>query len=333
MADLEPRPVAAAHDPKVSVIVPTYNRAHFLGEAVRSVLAQTFSDLELVVVDDGSTDGTPDVLRAVSDGRLRCLRQENRGVSAALNAGIRAARGASIARLDSDDVWLPELLEIETAALDARPEVGVVYARAQAMDRDGAPLPCFWGSAERFPGEPLQSLLHGDFTCTVTSLARRACFERVGLYDESLRVGEDWHMWLRVARHFQFGFVDRVLARVRRHEGNVTGLRSPFYEDFIEGRTKVLDRVFRDGDLPAPILRLKSIAYRNASIDAGLHLLGRGEYRRALRAFRRAVAAGANPFAAAARIIASTLAWYVIGRQALKRHLARLCGRTGAEAG
>ena len=314
--------------PKVSVVLPTYNRAHFLLEAVQSVLVQTAGDLELIVVDDGSTDGTAHVLREINDPRLRYLHQENRGVAAAANAGIRLSRGAYIARIDSDDLWLPELIETEMAVLDARPEVGVVSAKGEAMDRDGNRLPYSWGRAPRFPDEALHSLLHGDFVCNVTMIARRACIERAGLYDESLRVCEDWDLWLRVARHYQFAFVDRVLARVRRHEGNLTGRGSPFYESSLLGRTRVLDKVFGvlDQEQSKPLRHLKGIAYRNVFIEACLHFLGAADYRNAVEAFRRALGCGANPVTTSFRIVGSALVWYVIGRQACKRHVLRLRG-------
>src|SRR5882724_2062331 len=122
--------------PKVSVIIPTYNRAHYLGTAVNSVLSQTFSDFELIVVDDGSTDDTMRLVERFHDSRLRYIYQQHRGISAAMNAGIRAARGGYIARLDSDDIWLPDMLEVEVGVLDARPEIGLVYAKAQGMDKN-----------------------------------------------------------------------------------------------------------------------------------------------------------------------------------------------------
>src|SRR5512139_2675174 len=121
-------------DVAVTVLIPTFNRTRYVGHAIRSVLQQTRRDLELLVLDDGSTDDTEAVVRAVSDARVRYVRCPHRGISATLNTGIGLARGPYIARLDSDDEWLPELLATETAVLDADPDVGLVYGRAQAMD-------------------------------------------------------------------------------------------------------------------------------------------------------------------------------------------------------
>lgn len=133
--------------PAVTVVIPTYDRARYLGEAIRSVLDQVFADFEVLVVDDGSADDTAGMVHAIRDARLQYLRRPHRGIGAALNAGLRGARGRYVARLDSDDVWLPAMLETLVPVLDARPEVGVAYARGQAMDQQGSPL-C-WRRARR----------------------------------------------------------------------------------------------------------------------------------------------------------------------------------------
>src|SRR5262249_10455091 len=208
----------ATPSPAVTVIVPTRNRARYLGEAVGSVLAQTLVDLGLVVVDDGSTDSTRDLVGAIGDPRLRYLYQPPSGIGAALNRGLRSARGRYVARLDSDDVWRPDMLETLVPILESRADVGVAYARGQAMDGDGHRLPNVQGIPERFPGDSLRSLLYDDGTCNVALLARRECFERAGFYDEDLVASEDWDMWLRVARHYRFAFVDKVVTDIRWHD-------------------------------------------------------------------------------------------------------------------
>ncbi len=301
-------------EPRVSVVLTTFERERYLGAAIRSALDQTSRDLELIVVDDGSTDGTPDLVLGVGDPRVRYIRQEHRGMCSALNTGVRAARAGYIAHLDSDDVWLEEMLEVETQVLDARPDVGAVYARSQGMDEGGNPLPEFRGYPERFPGRSFESMLYGDFTSSITVVARRACYERAGWWDESFTTGADWDMWMRMSRHFPFAFVDRVLARFRLHGGNVSGPGSPLFAKELDGRTWVLDKAFSLPDLPPEALARKGACYANVHTEAALRWFRAGEYRRAARAFVRAVRAGPSPTFTVARI-----AWFALGARVLNR--------------
>jgi glycosyltransferase involved in cell wall biosynthesis len=212
--------------PTVSVVLPTYDRAEYLGAAVESVLAQTFGDLELIVVDDGSTDGTDRVLAGITDPRLRVVRRPHTGCAAALNAGLAAARGRHIARNDSDVVWSPVLLAELVPLLDGRPELGMVYARCDGMHADGTPSGATRGGPLRYPDDAFSSLLYANYTPSIATVFRRTCLERVGVYDENLTYAEDWDFALRIARHFPVVFVDRVLARIREHPGNATALSS-----------------------------------------------------------------------------------------------------------
>jgi len=292
--------------------MPVFNRAAFLPEAVASVLGQSAGDLELIVVDDGSTDGTAAVLDAVRDPRVHILRQDHRGISAAMNTGLRAARGRYVARLDSDDVWFAELLERTTATLDAEPGVGVVYTRAQAMSAGGAPREHHVGLPLRDPTDALLSLLWGDATCNITAVARRACLEEAGGWNESLRTHEDWDLWLRVARRHRFEFLPVTLARFREHEGGITNPASPRFVEHIESRVRVLDTLYAAPDLPARVRAFRPTAYRNVHTEIGLFLLDNRHWRRALAAFRRAVVAGGP--ASLVRIL-----WFTAGVRTLRR--------------
>jgi glycosyltransferase involved in cell wall biosynthesis len=308
--------------PKVSVVMPTHDRAPYLGAAIDSVLAQTFTDLELIVVDDGSTDGTGAVLAAVADPRLRCLRQEHRGVSAAMNHGLRAARGAYVGRLDSDDLWCPEMLATLVAVLDSRPEIGVAYGRGQAMTAAGRPLPHTNGLPPRFPGDDLRSLLYEDFTCNIATLARRSCFEHAGAYDESLPANEDWDMWLRIAARDRFAFVDRVLARFRWHDGNMTGPASPLFAAVLASRTRPLDNVFARSDLPAAARAMRPIAYENVHLYRCQRWVRVRDFAAAARELRRAVRVSAKPSTTIARLAWYTAVGEVLGRSRIGRRLA-----------
>lgn len=303
--------------PKVTVIIPTYDRARYLGDAIRSVLAQTVTDFELIVVDDGSTDDTAAVLAQCPDPRLRCVRQEHRGISAAMNAGMRAARGGYLARLDSDDTWHADMLQTLTAMLDAHSDIGVVYGVAQATDATGAVLPNTQGMPPRFPSDCLKSMLYDDFTCNIALVARRECFERAGMYDESLRANEDWDMWLRVAQHHRFAFADRVLANFRWHGGNLTALGSPLFPTVLATRTRPLDKFFSQADLPADVIAMRPVAYTNVHLFCGLRWLQARELGNARREFARALHASGSPLRTAVRI-----AWFVLVNECLHRFAA-----------
>ena len=197
----------------VSVVIPTYNLARFLPEAVASVRAQVWPDFEIIVVDDGSTDNTPEVLESLSaEGGLRWFRQENAGASAARNRGIREARKSWVAFLDADDFWLAGKLAAQFEALDAKPSAAFSYTDERLRFEDGTET----DRASRATDAPLlPQMLVGNIFSTPTALVRRECFDTVGLFDTRLRTGEDWDMWMRLAAHFESVRVARPLTMVR----------------------------------------------------------------------------------------------------------------------
>jgi glycosyltransferase involved in cell wall biosynthesis len=206
-------------DPLVSVVIPTYNRADALPASVRSVLGQTVGDLEVIVVDDGSTDHTPVVLRDLGDERVRHTRlPENRGANAARNAGIEQARGRYIAFQDSDDEWLSSKLEKQLSTTEMLPHgVGIVYCKYQRV-HEGVPGRVF--------GEPFERelLLQRNFIGTPTLLAHRQCLQTVR-FDEKLRRRQDWELCLRLMQKCEFAFVDEVLVLSHVSPQSITGDR------------------------------------------------------------------------------------------------------------
>lgn len=209
MTDAKNRAVKVdAATPLVSIVIPAYNRAWCLAEAVDSVLAQEFRDFELIVVDDGSADGTPLLLEGYGDA-IRVLRRGNRGVSAARNAGIAAARGGLIAFLDSDDLWLPGKLSRQVAFFTSHPEA-LICQTEEVWVRNGRRVNP--GKRHRKRGgmifEPSLDL------CLVSPSAvmvRRELFERAGLFDESLPACEDYDLWLRVSCRFPVHLIETPL--------------------------------------------------------------------------------------------------------------------------
>lgn len=292
-----------ATSPRVTVIIPAYNRERYLAEAIQSVLDQTFSDLELIVVDDGSSDGTPALVRRFDDPRLVYIHQPHRGISAALNTALRATRGELVARLDSDDRWELDLLATLVPVLDRNANLGAVSGKGGTMDAAGRLLTDTRGCPPRFAGDSLRSLLYDDYTCNIALLARRSCIEEAGLYDEGLLANEDWDMWLRVARRHPLAFVDRVLAWVRCHDNSVTALLSPRFAAVLDSRTVPLDKLFRDDTLPAAARAMRAEAYANVYLFKGLRWLQARDYRRAAREFRLALGATPQPALMVLRIV------------------------------
>ena len=204
----------------VSVIIPTYNRASYLVQSLESVLAQSYRNLEVIVVNDGSTDETRAILVPYRN-RIAYYEKTNGGKSSALNLGLKHISGEYVWVFDDDDVALPELVKSHMDVFNSQPDVGFVYsgyAYFQGEDIDNltetveADLPPH--------DEMLSSLLNGNFISGVSVVVRRQCYERVGVYDERLIRAQDYDMWIRLARAgFKAGVIGRPLVRVRKHEG------------------------------------------------------------------------------------------------------------------
>jgi glycosyltransferase involved in cell wall biosynthesis len=209
----------------VSVIIPTYNRADLIGQAIDSVLAQAHQQVEVIVADDGSTDDTAAVVGAYGD-RVRYLPLPHRGLPAATrNAGIRAATGDLLAFLDSDDLFLPNKLAVQAAALVQNLAAGVAYANGVYFRttpdapvgrvQDGLPTPSGWVFGD---------LLAGNFLAPPVVLVRRTVLDEVGLFDESpdFFAVEDFDLWLRLAAHTPFVYTPGDVAAIRRHAGGIS---------------------------------------------------------------------------------------------------------------
>jgi glycosyltransferase involved in cell wall biosynthesis len=215
--------------PRVSVIMPAWNRASYVEQAARSVLAQTAADLELLAVDDGSTDETAAILErlAARDARLRVVRAGHGGQTAALNAGLALARGERLAFHDSDDVWRPRLLERLGAALDAAPPaVAFAYGRYRYFADGNDPEDrAKWlrYRARCREGAVLRALVRSNFVARIVVLVRREAFERAGLrFDGAVGFATDWDLFLRLARAGEVRHVPEVLALARMHGGNMS---------------------------------------------------------------------------------------------------------------
>ncbi len=201
--------------PNVSVIIPTYKRAHLVSQAIESVLTQTYTDYEIIVVNDGSPDNTKQVLASFGD-QITAIHQENLGVAAARNAGIMAASGRYIAFVDDDDVWLPNKLEKQIACLESNPKIGLVYSDMFCFNDQGF-LPDTWAKAYSIlPFEPDWSLFVRNCIPTPSVVVvRRECLEAVGGFDETLMCSEDYDLWLRISEKFFVYFLNLPLTNYR----------------------------------------------------------------------------------------------------------------------
>jgi glycosyltransferase involved in cell wall biosynthesis len=197
--------------------MPAYNVAPYVAAAIRSALGQTFTDFELIVVDDGSKDATAEIVTALTreDGRVRLVQQPNRGLAGARNTALRAARGDTFALLDSDDLWEPEFLEAQLRVLEARPEVDIVtgngwYLEGPRHRQLARPYP------DPRPDPVLASIIGDEWSVFIMSVMRRRVYTAIGPFDEAMRSNEDYDFWLRAAvAGFSFARNDRPLGHYR----------------------------------------------------------------------------------------------------------------------
>jgi glycosyltransferase involved in cell wall biosynthesis len=218
--------------PEVSVIMPVLNGERFIAEAIQSIVDQTFGPCELVVVDDGSTDRTGEIVSEF-EGKLpirRVRHEKPRGIAPSMNDGVRNASGRFITFLDHDDSWMPDFVETQIAALRDHPETGMVHSDFQTIDANGrvleAKVSVDRGRGMRPSGRVFRELFMDSFIVGNSVMIRKECFDRLGMFDESLRWG-DYHMWLRIARHYNVDYVDRVLTRYRQHSTQSTRTVAP----------------------------------------------------------------------------------------------------------
>ncbi len=209
--------------PTVSVVIPAFNAERCIGEALHSVREQTLREVEVLVVDDGSTDGTlREAERFAGLLDLTIVRQANAGPAAARNAGIRRARGRHCAFLDADDVMLPERLAAQTALLDAEPDLGLVHTDLMTFDERGIIHRTRRAFSEPCGGMVLDWLLLENFITTSTVMAPTERLLEAGLFGEGRRVSEDYDLWLRMAARWKVGFIDHPLVWYRRRSGSLS---------------------------------------------------------------------------------------------------------------
>jgi glycosyltransferase involved in cell wall biosynthesis len=261
--------------PRVSIIIPTWNRRHHVVEAIDSVLAQTYTDYEIIVVDDGSTDGTSDLLAQRYRGRpLTCIIQQNRGSSAARNAGIRAARGELLAFLDSDDLWLPRKLESQVPRFDRNPAVGFVFCGSSKVNERGVPVETREPTPE-YRGHAVRAMLRRSMMPTPTVMIRSRLVPETGYMYEDLAYGEDWNYWLRIAARCEVDFVPEVLVHYREVAGGLSGID---FEAFRKSELAAIEALFRDPPTAKLFEPYRNEAWSQAHALVAAEALAKGRF-------------------------------------------------------
>lgn len=271
--------------PIISIILPSYNRAHILVRAIESIMNQTFQDFEVIVVDDGSTDDTEEKVRSIKDKRIKYIRHEvNKGPAAARNTGISYASGSYIAFQDSDDEWQSEKLERQISIFHkAGEDVGVVYTGFWRIFSDRKVY---------YPSEKIKNkngdihyeLLNGNFIGMPTVMIKRECFNKVGLFDEALPPLEDWELFIRISRFYKFLLINEPLVLEyesndsisKNRSSNIKSLRliiEKHQEDFLKNPKALSRYYFEIGDY----------LFRSGQIKDGRFYLKKAFYLRPVR--------------------------------------------------
>lgn len=235
--------------PKVSVLMPSFNYAQYLPLAAESVLSQSFGDLELIIVDDCSTDGSKDIaheLGRLDDRVVTVLHSKNRGLAAARNSGFAASSGDYIALCDSDDVWMRNKLEVQLEHFHRSPSLGLVYSESSIIDSSGRLTGQVFSSLSpskdgRMSGALFESLCRTNFICVPTVVLRKEALRCVGGFAEDLRSLEDWVCWMKIARSYHFYYIQQSLAYYRVHRASLSNNRAGMAQNRVKAIQMILD--------------------------------------------------------------------------------------------
>lgn len=262
--------------PKISVIIPTYNAAQYLPKAIESILNQTYKNFEIIIVDDGSTDNTKEVLTPYLSSIIY-IYQENKKQAFARNVALKKAQGDYIAFLDADDLWLPKTLEIQNLALDLYPEIVMVFGNIIEFDEKEnfeiggikqEELNIFEKSntinfnnkkIEIFYGNVFQYLFKGNFIPIMTVMLKKSVLEKIGNFDESTVPTEDYHLWLRISKNYPIGYLKQNLAKTRILQNSSSRKNIDFsYGQEIKTLKKIIKMKI---NIPSQIIK-KHLAYK-----------------------------------------------------------------------
>jgi glycosyltransferase involved in cell wall biosynthesis len=272
--------------PLISVVIPAFNSGSFIGEAIESILSQRYSPIEIICVDDGSTDGTREIISEFGE-KARYFYQENRGVSAARNSGISSSRGELIAFLDADDCWETDKLEKEYSIFEGNPKIGLVhtdvYHWLPAQDRRAV----VEGTRNSVKGDDYVGLFFRNSIITSSVMVRRECLDCVGVFDENLKVSEDWDLWIRIARRFPLVHIPEPLVFYRVHPGSLTTNKGKM----LEGDLLVTEKTLREDPNLTSRVGFSKVRKRLCELRFGMgyHYFDLGEFGLSKHYLRRAI--------------------------------------------
>lgn len=302
--------------PKVSVIVPTYNNANYIEEALKSIMAQDYQDYEIIVIDDGSTDKTREIVQSLGDN-IKYVYQANQGLAGARNTGVQRSKGDYITFLDGDDIWETNNLSIKVKVLEEYPLLGAVFSdfflfnkhrvisqrgmrkqypifskrrktldeifsEVQTMQMNGLDV-------DIYKGNIFQSLLFGNFINACSILIRKTCQEDIGFFRDELRTQQDYEYWLRFSRRFEIAFLDMSLVWYRRHEDQLTAQMNT--ERIILNVSKILEPYYQEHAQYLSISAAKEFRMRYSNVFQllGLAYLGSRNNYEARNAFKKSI--------------------------------------------
>lgn len=270
--------------PKVSIIIPAYNAVAYLPETLESVFKQTFTDFEVLIIDDGSSDGTVEWASQIADSRVKLISQTNQGSSVARNTGITAAQGEYIALLDADDIWEQTKLEKQVRFLEENPSVGLVDTWTVLVDQQNKSTgKVIVSHAEKDAWKQLVQF-KTVCCCDSTPLIRRSCFETVGLFNPDLPFLEDLDMWIRLASSYEFGVVKEPLVRYRQHPGS----KSTNCQGMLEAFRTIIEKAFES--VPAEVLPLRDKGYGRVNLYLAWRAINNQDYKQAIHFNHQAIA-------------------------------------------
>lgn len=287
---------------KISVIIPTYNSAKYIKDTIESVLNQTYKDLEIIVVDDGSTDNTKDI---VSKYQVKYIYQENKGPAAARNRGIKEAQGEYIAFLDSDDVWMVEKLEKQMAIFENSTYAMIYCDMSHKVNEKIVHKSYLKEKGYRGPGsgDIHERLLKENFIFTPTVLVKKEVLKKTGYFDESYKICEDYKMWLTIAKKYQIAFLDEVLVIRTRNSLNIT--KDEYL--FITSGIRLFEELMNSNGYDNETNKIIQDEYYKRFFELGYYYWNKGNMILARKNFFKASKCKSNSFKSLFYIITSSM--------------------------